>query len=294
MRCPDGLTIRDLILLALFPCLIVMRCAGDKSVSTESDEPSSGEFTLLTYNVAGLPQGISSSNPEQNIPLISPLLNKFDVVVVQEDFFYHQELESAANHSFKSSPTAPAAEFTSGDGLNRLSVYPFQSFLRQAWEECSNASGNDCLAAKGFSVAETELAPGVVVDIYNLHMDAGGRDGDFAARASQIAQLLRMINSRSVGKAVIVAGDVNLNLTNRPRDVDMFQTLLEGAGLTDACRSLSCGRELVDRVLFRSSGLIELEALSWGTDEKFVDQDGISLSDHEAVFVRLRWVRNIN
>jgi hypothetical protein len=44
------------------------------------------EFTTLAYNVAGLPQEISKANPQQHIPLISPLLNEYDVVLTQEDF----------------------------------------------------------------------------------------------------------------------------------------------------------------------------------------------------------------
>src|SRR3954464_1761273 len=63
------------------------------SVSTESIEVAhGGQFRLLTYNVAGLPQVVSPSTPRQNIPLVSPLLNAYDVVLVQEDFSYHELL----------------------------------------------------------------------------------------------------------------------------------------------------------------------------------------------------------
>ena len=41
---------------------------------------------MLSYNVAGLPQEISSENPTEHLPLISPLLNEYDVVMTQEDF----------------------------------------------------------------------------------------------------------------------------------------------------------------------------------------------------------------
>ena len=54
------------------------------------------EFLLLTYNVAGLPEGISSSHPRTNIPQISPMLNEFGIVLVQEDFSYHDLLVSEA------------------------------------------------------------------------------------------------------------------------------------------------------------------------------------------------------
>ena len=53
-------------------------------------ELQSGSFTMLTYNVAGLPDGLNDDqNPEVNIPQMAPHLNPYDLVVVQEDFSYH-------------------------------------------------------------------------------------------------------------------------------------------------------------------------------------------------------------
>ena len=72
------------------------------------------QFTTLAYNVAGLPQGISGSDPERNLPLISPLLNDYDVVLTQEDFDwwtplaglldfrnYHARLRADATHPYR-------------------------------------------------------------------------------------------------------------------------------------------------------------------------------------------------
>ena len=112
-------------------------------------------------------------------------------------------------------------------------------------------------------MAKTEIAPGVFTDIYNLHLDSGGSPNDTEARRSQVAQLLRTLNARSFGNAVIIAGDLNLNTTDRPNDVRIFETLLTSAGLTDVCRFLSCGTELVDRVLFRNGNYLSLKAISW-------------------------------
>src|SRR5690349_17993506 len=56
------------------------------------ENKKSGELNLLTYNVAGLPEGISSSHPQLYTSYISPLLNEFNVVQVQEDFNYHDSL----------------------------------------------------------------------------------------------------------------------------------------------------------------------------------------------------------
>ncbi|MFQ5750908.1 MAG: hypothetical protein ACE5HI_02835 [bacterium] len=270
-------------------CIFCPHCSED---NPSIPKQSSGEFSLLTYNVAGLPQGISPSNPEYNIPLISPLLNKFDIAMVQEDFFYHNELKSKAQHPYQSLPQKGPSQFIFGDGLNRFSNFPFTSFYRETWQLCSNENGNDCLATKGFSVAETEIAPGVVLDIYNLHLDSGGSQKDFEARRSQIQQLLQSLNARSVKKAVIVAGDINLNITSRSEDIILLQLLLLGAGLSDTCRFLSCGNELVDRVLFRDSGSLHLRPISWQIDTDFVDKQGRPLSDHAAISVKFSWEFN--
>jgi len=271
-----------LLLIALIFC----RCAEKSPIQTKQ---TPGEFALLTYNVAGLPQGISPSNPKKNIPLISPKLNKFDITLMQEDFVYHKELKSKANHPYQSQTQLDCSPHFVTDGLNRFSRFPFEKLYRETWETCSNEKGNDCLAAKGFTLAKTEIAPKVFIDIYNLHLDSGGSPNDTEARRSQVAQLLKAISTYSFGNAVIIAGDLNLNTTRRPNDVEIFKTLLTGAGLTDVCRSLSCGTELVDRVLFRNGDSLVLRAVSWGLDENFVDELGQDLSDHSAVNVCFRW-----
>ena len=62
---------------------------------------TAGTFSVLSYNIAGLPGGsscpyhtnsplifrpepLSSSKPKTNTPLISPQINHFDIVHVQE------------------------------------------------------------------------------------------------------------------------------------------------------------------------------------------------------------------
>jgi hypothetical protein len=214
------------------------------------------------------------------------MLNGFELVVVQEDFAYHEELAADAEHPHQSDPLE--GDFDLGDGLNRFSESPFDDFYREAWEECSGWIGdaNDCLTAKGFSVGLHTLANGAEVDVYNLHMDAGGSQGDLDARAAQTEQLLDMIASRSTGRAIIVAGDTNM----KEADEDTLQSLLEGAGLEDACRYLECGADYhIDRIMFRGSDALALDVLSWELDPAFVDGDGEDLSDHEALVVSFEW-----
>lgn len=252
-----------------------------------ADEPASGELLLLTYNVAGLPQGISKSNPATNIPLISPKLNAFDLVLVQEDFNYQDQLRKDVTLPHQSVPQKTAAtKSTFGDGLNRFTRLAFKDHKRTVFAKCFGA---DCLAAKGISVALHELCPGVELDIYNLHLEAGSKTADEEARAEHVDVLLKSITTRSAGRALIVAGDFNLKRKDGAHDLKQLDRLKNEGALTQACDVLVCGDDRVDRVFFRGSDGLSWTALSRVVDTTFKDSKGEELSDHEPLVVKLGW-----
>jgi hypothetical protein len=135
-------------ILGLSVCVLAVSPASAGS-------PTEGSFLALTYNVAGLPQGISGGDPTTNSPLISPRLNSYDLVLLQEDWgdplgavplFFHEEIVAEADHPYRSEP-APAPmgtdlrRFPTGppliaDGLNRLSRFPFDAIRRVMWNTC--------------------------------------------------------------------------------------------------------------------------------------------------------------
>ena len=267
-----------------------------------------GDLLALTYNVAGLPEGISGSHPATNTPIISPLLNGYDLVVVQESWqtpdpnplaplrVYHELLVAHALHPFRSisainpintDPFRPSAIL--GDGLNNLSRFPFEDVIRVPWNGCYTSAA-DCLALKGFSLARTRFAPGVVVDVYDLHMEAGGAPQDDALRDAGVSQLRDFVNAHSAGRAIVVGGDFNLHTDEEP-DASQFQRLLAETGLIDVCAALGCpepGR--IDKFLYRDGGGVTITPQSWRFEtDVFVDGAGDPLSDHEALAVRFAW-----
>lgn len=277
---------RRLLLLALIFLLIIASCNRiDRTTLVESNN----EFTLLTYNVAGLPETISPSNPAKNTILMSPLLNNFDIVLVQEDFFYHEDLASKANHRYQSEPKAIPSLFDKSDGLNRFSNFQWQSYARQTWSACSNNDELDCLVKKGFTYARTWLTDDVFIDIYNLHLDAGPTDEDIAARTTQIKELITEINVRSSGSPVIIAGDTNLDSNSREADRALIELLKSSVFVTTACEIMQCGNATVDKVLYRGSNWLDLQVIGWEQDRRFVDGSGKKLSDHLAIAVRFQW-----
>lgn len=247
-----------------------------------------GTFSLLTYNVAGLPQGLSSSSPATNTRQISPKLDTYDIVLAQEDFTYHTDLARDAHHPFQS---LPLTQFTTpvNDGLNRFSRYPFVDHQRVRWANCNGwvDQANDCLSSKGFSLARHQVAPGVVIDVYNLHADAGGSNDDERTRTLNFAQLRRFIQTASTANAVIVAGDTNLKYS-RPADEQTLLDFMGATGLTDAARTLGMPEHL-DRVLFRSSPDVQLTPILWRVADEMKDASGNDLSDHEAIHVDFDW-----
>jgi hypothetical protein len=269
-------------------------------------------LTVLTYNAAGLPLGLSGSSPEVNSVQISPRLNAFDLVVVQEDFAFHEELTSQLLHPYISEKDTRDAQplidlgvsLGLGDGLNTFSFSPFEGFTRVTWDVCHGIfdSGSDCLAVKGFTYARHELATGVFVDVYNLHADAGGSPGDLAARRVQLRQLATFALEQSEGEALIVLGDFNSRYT---REGDILPEFLEALELTDVWIELSRGGafpsvgdplrncdgdfagpdcERVDKILYRSGRNVKLTAIDHDVPMDWVDADGVQLSDHEPVW----------
>lgn len=266
-------------------------CASeDAPEPAEPIPPQSGSFEALTYNVAGLPQGISGSDPEANMPLISPLLNSYDLVLVQEDFSYHDALVAELTHPYQSTPKEPDAKFVA-DGLNRFSVIPWTDFARVPWAACfgdATSGASDCLAEKGFSFARTELGDRVTVDVYNLHAEAGGGSEDVAAREIGIDQLIADVLARSEGRAVIIGGDTNLHRDD-PEDLVLIDRIIDELDVIDACLALDCGEDHIDRFFLRSSDLVDVTPTAWRVADEFVDESGNDLSDHPAIHITVAW-----
>lgn len=272
-----------------------------------AEEAVSGSFSVLSYNVSGLPDIISSGNPAVNTVKISPLLNDYDIVNVQEDFNYHADLYLLAAHAYKT-PTSGGAAI--GSGLNTLSKFPYSDFVRVKWNQAYGFFdyGNDELTPKGFTASRHKLADGVYVDVYNLHTDADVDPGSMAARADNIRQLYAYIGQYSDGNAVIVYGDTNARYT---READILAEMTTAAGLTDVWIEKVRGGsipllgspalmdasdlngpnyEVVDKVFYRSSPALTLTPTSYRLENtKFVDASGNQLSDHYPIHVNFNY-----
>jgi hypothetical protein len=226
--------------VALVVGLVSPACAASGDEGDDVNE-ASGTLSLLTYDVGGIPQEFTQGNPTEHIPLISPLLNDYDLVLTQNDYdwwpessnrldlaHYHERLRAQATHEYRSGrhpgPAPAGLDPTSrpdlqlGDGLGVLSRIPFVSryplddVLRMAWTGCAGgfeATGegeSDCLTMRGFALVTLQLAAGATVDVYTFHTEVGSTPEDQRLRAADLEQLALFIQQRSAGNAVIVAG----------------------------------------------------------------------------------------
>ncbi|WBB80117.1 hypothetical protein O7606_01605 [Micromonospora sp. WMMD882] len=252
-----------------------------------------GAFSVLTYNVAGLPEPLSGGNPAVNTRPIGERVNAYDVVHVQEDFNYHADLYATDRHPHR---TRTSGGVPFGSGLNTMSNLPFADLRRVTWNRCAGA---DCLTPKGFTFTRLNLADGVSLDLYNVHANAGSGERDLAARRDNLAQLSAYVAANSAGRAVLVMGDLNVRYT---RAGDTIGDFVAANGLTDVwvqqerggvppavgSPALTCDPadvtnacEVVDKILYRGDGQLRLTLDRYHNEhQRFLDPAGAPLSDH--------------
>lgn len=161
------------------------------------------------------------------------------------------------------------------------------------------------------------VSEGFLVDVYNLHTDAGSDSGDITARGKNFAQLTSYIAANSAGFPVVVMGDTNARYT-RPGDSDSLRAFLNNVGVTDPWISsirkgaipaagsgdIVCGNpfpagtaqstvdacEVVDKVFYRGSPIASLHSGTYKNDHySFIDSAGLPLSDHYPILSRINW-----
>lgn len=276
-------------------------------LGTTPAQAQDGSFSALTYNIAGLPEFLSSApTPRKSATNeIGRRIAGFDIVNVQEDFNYHAYLYETDVHAYRT-PTSGGVPF--GSGLNSLQHQPYAALDRVTWDDCW-INQADCLTPKGFTFHRAQIAPNTWIDVYNLHADAGDDSLDEAARRGNLEQLTAYISEHSAGNAVLVMGDTNTRYT---REGDRISDFAAANGLTDAwvelvrngdepdrgspalgCPDVNPGVEceVVDKVLYRDGLGVDLSATSYrNLDADFrEDGTGLMLSDHFPIAVDFAW-----
>ncbi|CAL79964.1 conserved hypothetical protein; putative signal peptide; Ricin-type beta-trefoil lectin domain [Bradyrhizobium sp. ORS 278] len=259
-------------------------------------QAASGTFNTLTYNVAETPTAYNGGS-DAHSKLISCYLRQFGIVNVQEDFLWHAALyDTCDDHPYRT-PTSGTAGI--GDGLNTLSRYGFDDLDRVTWDKRADS---DALTPKGFSLVRTRLAEGVYLDFYNLHAQSGTSSTDLAYSENDVQQLLTYIEANSAGNTVMVMGDTNTRYTRAGQNMweflhhgfsDAWIEAVRGGSVPPVGDALVCGStqtarpdcEIVDKVLWRNNGFLNLQASSYVDRQDALDASGAQLSDHHPIEV---------
>jgi endonuclease/exonuclease/phosphatase family metal-dependent hydrolase len=274
----------------------LLACTSKKLPDTAPPSgPEDGVFTVLTYNVHGLPGIVTGDSTSGRIEQIAPMLNAFGFVGLQEDFVddNHDVLDAASQHQTK----LRFDDRLEGEGRyygSGLAIFAQAALVDHHHEHFSDCHGtldssSDCLASKGFQIIRLELGPDATVDILNTHMEAGGGAEDNEARGSNLQQIVEGLETWSSGQALIVMGDTNLH-PGDPAEQPLIDALVSEVGLEDTCTATGCTEtDHIDRIFYRSGGNVELSATGWTREESFVDDEGEDLSDHPAISARFSW-----
>lgn len=269
-----------------------MALAWLATATTVGAEPAV-EFTVLTYNTHGLPAWIARDDPERRLPLLLERAGAYDLVLLQEDFAYHDRVVEHAPHPLVVRGNGPAPGWLgwSGAGLTVLARAPAPRVERaQPYRHCHGwlSAGSDCFGNKGYLMLRLRVAEGIDIDVWDTHLDAGFDDGDYAARAIQLDLLGDVILRESRGRALVVGGDFNTDWS-QPRDRALLESFVARIGASIAVRNSHPRWPLrLDYLLVRSGARVGLETATGGVAEEFVDAEGTALSDHPALWARLR------
>jgi hypothetical protein len=273
----------------------------------------SNVISVLSYNVRGLPPLVTNDDPGSRAPTIGWLANKYDIVLLQEDFEYYGVIGSQMHgrtrirgNGMGWDPRRVAAKVflapiglllphfwpPYGSGLTtyvKSGHYLADDHDRVPYNVCGSWFGGtgDCWAAKGYLRVGARQADGALIDVYNTHLEAGTAKRSLEARRKQLAILAQAIEESSAERAVIVGGDFNLAF-NRPGDREAMADFRREVGLEDcgAGPELPRWRER-DYILFRSSAQVILHVEEMGEAKEFVNGD-LALSDHPAIYARFR------
>lgn len=261
-------------------------CSGPSpAVGTLVDAPVRDTFRLriLSLNVWGLPEWMNGAHPERYARIRAGIEeSQADVVVLQEVWTLRAHEAVPMTAGWSSAAAHDQDRFVRRNGLvtaSRLRI------LGAEFHPFTSSRIPDAFVRKGALKVTLELRGGMLANLWNVHLQAGGASG---TRLAQIDELSRWVRDARDGQAIdIVAGDFN-----SPLGSPGFQKLLDVIGPTtqqiagepyfvtyDACRPGASRGETLDYVFVRLRS--PLARLGAHTEDAFAAPSSLErCSDH--------------
>lgn len=261
------------------------------------------EIAIASYNVQCRPV---LDDAKEKLPKISPLLNRFDVVLIQECFHGHQLLWAEANFPNKVYFGRPAANRVANSGLCILTRLPMGEVVMEHFRAVGEFQNR--LASKGILLVRTRAA-GISLDIYDTHMEAGHSPAAHEARMDQARQMVEFVNKHSPpDHAAVVMGDFNMGPRRAGKNwrehtpchyaseedflarTAAYEVMFRGLHAKDAFDEVHGPKDDgIERLLYREGTRCHILPLACSVEgELFKREDGSSLSDGSPLVVRLR------
>ena len=189
-------------------------------------------FNAATYNVDGLPQellnfqinkgGMEEEGATQMAGKLK--IENWDIIGIAEDFNYHDQLTNplvgyyhVGSHSGKVVSLDMLTDSPNGLGFLLAKAGDYPKYSNETTINFTSRNGSiadgDIFIRKAFRYYTVELAEGVAIDVYVLHMDAGSEDADIKAREAQLVQLRDYIKNNNKGRHILILGDTNCRYT---------------------------------------------------------------------------------
>jgi hypothetical protein len=164
--------------------------------------------------VWNLPSALTDHRSKSRALAISPLLNGYDVVILNEAFVNARALLSATSHAHTYAPPRPPLS-PLNSGLLFLSKH---AVVARGWERFRAVAAltADVFAAKGIGYVTVEVERAGArygrVQLFGTHMQAAASAGAQAARMAQAEQAASFVARARDGAArlVVLAGDLNM------------------------------------------------------------------------------------
>jgi len=228
-------------------------------------------------------------------PIIGEKTRDYNISLLQEDYSHHTELFSGLSTesiAYRGGTGTFLCPFCTGSGLTSIFNLPDSWLIdveNETYKDCSGwlRGANDCFAYKGFQVIKITTPNKKYFYIINTHMDAGRRDSDRYAREKQLEQIISVINKKKDLKALIIAGDLNLN-SGDSKDMKLLKQFKKELTLIDTFDDTQISKKwsILDYILIRQGVDVRFRINSVGEDRSFFTEEG-PLSDHPALFIEL-------
>ena len=288
---------------------------------TAMGQETAMQFSIATLNVDGLPQKLVVFNVNPEGPgnggtarIGKYLLKKdYDLVMLQEDFNYHDVLSVFLEDDYKMDEWTGDVDVVGRtidylhlqnhrfecDGLmgcwkNDLTVTPV---ARTPWQQSFGKFSHafDEMVTKGFRRYEVTLRSGDRIVVYNMHMDAGDdldeaeqKDTkDKEARIAQWTQLKDDVLQHLDSRPIVIVGDMN-SLYSRDDVKGAFFDVINETGrgtVADVFMELNKqGEETLDKILYINPTMgTQIKPVAFSLDKDGYLYEGKPLGDHYPV-----------